>query len=43
MIENTEFTSNSAGDEGGAIYVESFFGNNFLTLEECTLRDNFAA
>jgi len=43
VIENTEFTNNSAGDEGGAIYVEAFLGNNILSLNTCTLRDNFAA
>lgn len=43
MIENSEFTNNLAGDEGGAIFIESFFGNNFLTLEGCSFRDNFAA
>ena len=43
MIKDTEFANNSAGDEGGAIYVEAFLGNNLLSLDGCTLRDNIAA
>jgi len=43
VIKDTEFTNNSAGDEGGALYVEAFLGNNLLSLDACTLRDNIAA